>query len=212
MPKKLLAAAYLLVAASAQAGPMGFEDSWMFMGDFSANWRESFLNYAVTPRDAFGAGATYMRSDDHTKQHDLVEMNYTRLLHRWNMPEAQANAWFQGGIGNLSGNDFGGSKLMYSPGIQLDYETTRVYFAAVGRLYRAPNINHDFASIRAGFSFYESSFYETQPWLILEARYMNDLSDKVEITPMLRLINQNYFVEAGINNANQLRFNLMYVF
>jgi len=202
----------LLFAVQANAGPMGFKDSWMGMGDFSPNWREAFINYAITPRDAFGVSGTYMRSDDETKTRDLAELTYTRLVKRWNMRDAQTNLWFSGGIGTLSGNDFDGSKTMVSPGLQFDYETTRVYFAVAEKLYRAKDINHDYSSVRAGFSFYETHYDQTQPWFILEARRMNGLSDKTEITPMLRLINPNYFIEAGVNNSSQLRFNFMYIF
>jgi len=202
----------LLFAVQANAGPMGFKDSWMGMGDFSPSWREAFINYAVTPRDAFGVSGTYMRSDDETKTRDLAELTYTRLVKRWNMRDAQANLWFSGGIGTFSGNDFDGSKTMVSPGLQFDYETTRVYFAVAEKLYRAKDINHDYSSVRAGFSFYETHYDQTQPWFILEARRMNGLSDRTEITPMLRLINPNYFIEAGVNNSSQLRFNFMYIF
>jgi len=207
-----LSISLLLFSVLANAGPMGFKDSWMAMGDFSPNWREGFINYAITPRDAFGVSGTYMRADDETKTRDLPELTYTRLVKRWNMRDAQANLWFSGGIGTLSGNDFDGSKTMVSPGLQFDYETTRVYFAVAEKLYRARDVNHDYSSVRAGFSFYETHYDQTQPWFILEARRMNGLSDKTEITPMLRLINPNYFIEAGINNSSQLRFNFMYIF
>jgi hypothetical protein len=41
---------------------------------------------------------------------------------------------------------------------------------------------------------------------------MRGLSDKTEITPMLRLVHNRYFVEAGVNNSRQLRANFMYTF
>ena len=56
--------AALLVASACLAGPMGFKDSSMAMGDFSPNWQEAWVNHAVTARDAWGAGAVAMRSDD----------------------------------------------------------------------------------------------------------------------------------------------------
>jgi hypothetical protein len=142
----------------------------------------------------------------------FTEAIYTRLVRRWNMPEAQANIWFIGGIGNITGNDFSGSKTMASPGIQVDYETTRIYVSATSRLYRAQGLNHDFASARAGFSFYEVDYDQTQPWFILEVRRMRGLTDKTEVTPMLRLIHNRYFVELGVNNASQARMNFMYIF
>jgi hypothetical protein len=202
----------------AAAGPMGFDESTMAMGDFNNNWREAFINYAITPRDAFGVSATYMRSDDKTKIRTLEEITYTRLLKRWNAPHAQANLWFQGGIGALQGEDERASKdanfskIVFTPGVQFDYETTRIYFQAAHRLYRASDINHDYTSVRAGFSFYESDYDKTQPWLIVEARNMNGLSDKIEVTPMLRLINKSFFVEVGVNNSREPRFNFMYIF
>jgi len=66
--------------------------------------------------------------------------------------------------------------------------------------------------VRAGFSFYEGGYDKTQPWLVLEARNMNGLSDKIEVTPMLRLINKSFFVEAGMNTDYKPRFNFMYIF
>jgi hypothetical protein len=207
------AAAVLTAALPARAGPMGFSESWMSMGDFSPNWREAFANYAFTPRDAVGVETLYMRSDDKSKARYLNSLTYTRLLQRWNSRDAQANLWFIGGIGAFKPEDSaGGTRTMLSPGIQFDYETTRFYFQATERLYRARGVNHDYSSARIGFSFYEAEYEETQPWLLLEARRMRDLSEKTEITPMLRLINKNYFIEAGVNNSREPRFNFMYIF
>ena len=184
----------------------------MVMGDLSPNWRESFANYAFTPRDAVGPSLLYMRSDDKTKTRELAEVAYTRLLKRWNLPHAQANVWFVGGVGAIRGNDFSGTRTALTPGIQVDYETQRVYASAFARLYRAEGINHDYASARLGFSFYETDYDEVQPWFVVEARRMRVLSDKTEITPMLRLVHNRYFVEAGVNNSKQLRANFMYTF
>ncbi|MES2952614.1 MAG: hypothetical protein V4858_29145 [Pseudomonadota bacterium] len=205
-------AALVACAAPAWSGPMGFKDSWMAMGDFSPNWQEAFANYALTPRDAVGLSALAMRSDDGNTTRQVVDATYTRLLRRWNMPEAQANIWFTGGLGNISGNDFSGSRTMASPGLQVDYETTRVYASATARLYRADGINHDYTSARVGFSFYAVDYDQIQPWLILEVRRMRDLSDQTEVTPMLRLIHKRYFVELGVNTASQARMNFMYIF
>lgn len=204
--------ALALGVGAASAAPMGFKDSSMAMGDFGVNWREAWVNHALTPRDAIGVGGLYMRSDDETRSRTLAELNYTRLLKRWNRSDAQANVWFFAGAGAMRGNDFAGARFALAPGIQVDYETTRVYLAATARLYRAEHINHDYGSVRAGFSFYEVDYDEVQPWLVLEARRMRGLSDETEITPLLRLIHKRYFVELGANGAGQARANFMYIF
>lgn len=202
----------LLTMGGAHAGPMGFNGSTMAMADFSPNWKEAWVNNAVTPRDAFGAGGVAMRSDDKKLTRNFSELTYTRLVHRINGEHSQANFWFMGGAGQLTGNNFAGNRTMLAPGVSADYETTRFYASASLRLYRAPGINHDFVSARTGFSFYEVDYDETQPWLIVEARRMRGLSEKLEITPMLRLIHNRYFVEFGVNNMQQARFNFMYIF
>ncbi|WP_298924130.1 hypothetical protein [uncultured Ramlibacter sp.] len=213
--RRLLAnAVWALWAACtlAQAGPMGFKDSTMAMGDFGRNWREAWVNHAVTPRDAFGLGATWMRSDHGQHTREYAEATYTRLVKRWNGEHSQANVWFVAGAGPVRGNDFDGTRTMLSPGVAFDWESTRLYFSSAARLYRASGLRHDTASVRAGFSFYEVDYDEVQPWLVLEARRMRGLSDATEITPMLRLIHNRYFVEAGVNTDGQARFNFMYVF
>jgi hypothetical protein len=198
-----------------EAAPMGFEGSVMTMGDFNQNWREAGFNYALTSRDALGLTHLEFRSDDHKDKREVDTLNYTRLLSRWNLTDAQSNLWLFMGIGEIRGsldNQSIDSKFITSPGFQFDYETSRIYFATTHKIYRASNLNHDTTSIRAGFSFYESDYDKTQPWFILETKYTNQISDKIEVIPMLRLINKNIFVEGGVNNSGQPRFNLMYTF
>ncbi len=202
------------------AGPLGFKGSVMAMGDFSPNWQESFVNYAFTPVDAVGVEGLRMRSDDKTLTRQAGQLTYTRRLARWNTPDSQANVFLLSGIGAVTGNNLSTSQTLLTPGIQADYETTRVYVSTVLRAYRgfggygagSANIKHDYASVRAGFSFYHADYDETQPWLIVEARRMKGLSQGTEITPMLRLIHKRYFLEAGVSTEKQVRFNFMYIF
>jgi hypothetical protein len=212
MRKTFIAAGLALAGVGACAAPMGFKDSWMGMADVGPNWKELSVNYALTPRDALGASGLVMRSDDGRRRREVAEVFYTRLVQRWNLPEAQGNIWFFGGVGSVSGNDFGGQRTLLSPGLQFDFETTRVYASLNTRLYRAKGLRHDFTSVRAGFSFYEVDYDEMQPWLVLEVRRMIGMSGKLEATPMLRVIHKRYFVELGVNNARQARANLMVIF
>ncbi len=216
MRHAVLAVLVALLADGAQAAPMGFKDSQMAMGDFNPNWREAWINHAVTARDAFGGGALWMRADNDRSRtlgrtRTIGEATYTRLLARWNAEHSQANLWFAGGAGGVRGSDFSGTRFLWAPGVQADYETRRVYVAAFGRLYRARDLNHDYAAVRAGFSFYETEYNDTQPWLVVEARRMRGLSARTEVTPMLRLINKGWFIEAGVNQERQARFNFMYI-
>jgi hypothetical protein len=200
---------FVALATSASAAPMGFKNSWMIMGDTSKNFQELAFNYATTANDAFGLSVSGMESH-HSMRQQNVEVVYTRKVARWNMPNAQANIWFIGGIGSTTGNTFTGSRLTTSPGVQADYETTRVYVMGSTRVYTGEGPTSTINTFRLGGSFYEVHYDQPQPWLIVEARRMNFVSRQYEITPMLRVIHNRYFVEFGANMSGQPRFNFMY--
>jgi hypothetical protein len=209
LPQLLLLGIFVLTG-QVSAAPMGFKSSWMIMGDFSKTYQEFAVNYAITANDAFGFSTSAMQTDNSVSKQQNAEAVYTRKLVRWNMPEAQANIWFIGGLGATTGNTFVGTKAMASPGIQVDYETTRFYSMASARVYAAEGATSNITTARLGASFYEVEYDEAQPWLVIEARRMTFVSKQYEFTPMLRVIHNRYFVEAGANLSGQWRFNFMY--
>ena len=194
-----------------KSAPMGFKDSWMMMGDYSAEFQELTLNKAISSRDALGVTGVRMRADQERWLYNN-ELTYTRLVKRWNLPNAQANVWFFGGVGETYGTGLANARLTVSPGLQLDYETRRLYGSVNARTYRGEGVNHSLLSTRAGFSFYEVDYDQVQPWFILEARHMSFISNDIEITPMLRMIHKSFFVEAGANTSGKPRLNFMYIF
>lgn len=213
MLTRLLLVWLLLITLPAQAAAlMGFKNSAMLMSDFSMNRKEIMLNYSPLLGHAFGIETMWMRGDKQTNL--ITNINYTGLIKRWNMPSGQANLWFMTGIGEASGDSSGFS---YSPGFQFDYETTRIYFLVKSRMIRAPHLQYDTYSVQGGFSFFETNFDETQPWFVVESRTTENMAMRNEVTPLLRLINQNYFLELGITNpwdseSRTPRLNLMLTF
>jgi hypothetical protein len=198
----------LIVATSALAAPMGFAGSTMVMGEFEPGAQKGFINYALTPRDALGVGGFRMRMDEGPALRKYLEANYTRLIKRWNQPHSQANIWFIGGVGAYQAGPEP-DRTMVSPGLSVDWESTRLYFSASKRLYRADDVNHDVKALRAGFSFYEVNYDEIQPWFVLEAQKMNGFSEGTEITPMLRFLHRRFFAEFGLTEKKKIRSSLM---
>lgn len=204
---------FALSVPSHAAALMGFEDSTMMMTEVGRYNQEFMVNYAPSVRHAFGIEVMRM-SPKHAQATTMVGINYTGLLQRWNLPSAQANIWIMGSVGEATG---GAQGFAYSPSLQFDYETTRLYFLAKARMIRAPDMNNDTMAVQAGFSFYEAGFNQTQPWFVLEAKTIRNIEPSVQITPALRLINKNYFLELGVTNPFKAdertpRLNFMYVF
>jgi len=198
MKKQLFVASLLIVFSfpSYAAALMGFAGSSMLMTEIGEYNQELMVNYAPTLHHAFGVEVMRM-SPKGSSATTMTGLNYTGLLKRWNLPAAQANIWVMGSIGEAKGQFNGFS---YSPSIQFDYETTRLYFLAKTRMVRAPGMNNDVAAIQAGFSFFETDFDETQPWFVLEAKTTRNMQPSMQVTPALRLINKNYFLELGMTN------------
>jgi hypothetical protein len=207
--------ALLALPTHAQAAAlMGFADSTMLMGEWGADYSEVMLNYSPKIGHALGVEAMHMRDKDGMRS-DIATLNYTGLLKRWNLPRGQANFWFTGGLGeSYSGGEQG---FAYTPSLQFDYETTRLYFLAKARMVRAPGMNFDSASVQGGFSFYEADYEKTQPWFVMEVRSMRNMDPGLQVTPALRLINKDYFLELGLTNpwdegVRMPRVNFMFVF
>ena len=201
----------LLAGAPARALPMGSVDTWMVMGDFAARSRDLAVNYAVTPRDAFGAAVGRWRTKPAggALLREVGGLTYTRLVKRWNLPDAQANLWAVGTLGSLrSGSSQ--SETLWSPSVMADYETTRVYVSGGLKTQRSASVRQDTAYARAGFSFYEVDYEEIQPWLVVEAKRQRDVVFKTETAAWLRLIHKRYFVELGADDEGRVRFNFMY--
>lgn len=191
--------------------PMGFKDSWMVMGESSAHGREATVNYAYTHQDAIGLSTNVFKHEGRPHRWDFNELLVVRRAHRWNLPNAQANFWLMGGIGQMDGHRQS-TRLSYSPGFQLDYETTRLYAGLNARLFRAEGVNLDTASLKLGASFYEVDYNEVQPWFMVDVKRTRSLSDEIEITPTLRFIHNRYFFELGINQSGDLRASFMYLY
>jgi hypothetical protein len=211
----------LLLANSANALPVGFKDSWMTMGELGRDYSEASLMYTFTSTTAVGAGLVgvkYMHGPAaHTRRIEMADVHVNHRLARWNFPEAQANIYLQLGLGQATGNFFAQRQTVLQPGIQMDYETRRVYAALKWHGSYANAFDYTRYSLSGGFSFYKTEYDEWQPWLVLEAaRKGADLKDATEITPYLRFIHKTLFIEAGApfrnGRSEGIKVNFRYTF
>jgi hypothetical protein len=203
-----------LVAGPVQALPMASQGYWMVMGDFEKDSRKLSANYALTGRDAIGAAVARFDSPAHggtgmRSSRDLAAITYTRLLQRWNLPDAQANLWFIGQVGGLQAQGVaGGTRTLLSPAVLADWETTRLYLGGGVEAQRAGDWRRESAHARAGFSLYEVEYEQVQPWILVEARRVRERiprpaamaheAAKTEWMPMVRLIHRHWFLELGV--------------
>ena len=202
----------LVMTTSLVAAPMGYKGSVNSMFDVSQHYKKLETNYAYTAKDAYGI-KLYQAKGSHKKV-EGSELTYTHRFLRVNKPHSQLNFWLFANVGYLKtkSSNRTDESFYISPGVQLDYETKRLYSLVSHQMLRAGSHNFDITKLKAGFSFYETRYDETQPWFILEISQTNDISEKVEFVPTLRFINKVLYFEVGISTEGEPKLHLMYTF
>ena len=211
-PTRFIFLILLFYAVNSAAAPMTFKGSTVLMGEGSKNFKRLELSYAITGKESIG-----LRSFNAKGKQDKVKGNslfYLNRIKRINKINSQTNLWLYLELGKIDLNTSmqNNAHNYLSPTIQFDFETKRIYNSVSHQILRAVHENFDRTEIKSGFSFYETSYDETQPWFILEITNTNSLSEHVSVIPTFRLINKSLFFEAGISTKGDPKLHLMYTF
>ena len=212
---KIYATVIVLLASyqsGLQAAPMNFKGSITSMITISKDHSSVESSYAMTSKDSLGIKAHQMKGRGY--QIKLGGIFHLRKLMRINAINSQTNLWLftEAGTVSIKKNSKEKRDSYLSPKFQFDYETKRIYGLISHKFLRVGHENFDTSKIEAGFSFYETSYKKTQPWLILKAKNTNSIFNKIEYTPTLRLINNAIFMDAGVTTDGNPSIHLMYTF
>lgn len=104
-----------LISDPVYALPMSYAGSTMVMVDIDPHWSTLSITKALDRSNGIGASVQYIPSMQGDNSHSstssgegshamqgnetFILVDATRLVHRWNMPNAQANLWLFAGIG-----------------------------------------------------------------------------------------------------------------
>ena len=195
-----------------QAAPMNFKGSITSMTTINKNHSSVESSYAMTSKDSLGIKAHQMKGRGY--QIKSGGIFHLRKLMRINAINSQTNLWLftEAGTVSIKKNSKEKRDSFLSPKFQFDYETKRIYGLISHKFLRVGHENFDTSKVEAGFSFYETSYKKTQPWLILKAKNTNSIFNKIKYTPTLRLINNAIFMDAGVTTDGNPSIHLMYTF
>ena len=226
----------------ARALPMSYAGSTTVGVEVDPHWSSAWFSHALDRRNglglslqvlpANGAHASHASSDDQAGSHaaegaeTFTLVDATRLVHRWNMPNAQANLWLFGGVGvyHASGTsapapshqghvhdlDLSGTtspealRFAARPGLQFDAESTRLRVEGKAMVFLAPGIQRPLLSATAGAALTPPNYDGVQPWLELQVRAMPGVVDKLELIPKLRLLHQRLVFDLGYSSLGSL--------
>jgi hypothetical protein len=220
-----------LPAAPAMALPMSYAGSTTVGAEFDPHWSTFWFSHAIDRRQGLGFSANLLSAQHgtHAEQGDeaFLLLDYTKLLKRWNMQQAQANVWLFGGVGVYSATGSSGghshhgfkapgedSALRFAarPGIQLDVETTRLRLEGRGLLYLAPGVQQPQLSATAGVALTPARYNGVQPWMEFQVRAMPEVIDTLELIPKLRLLHKRVVLDIGYSNLGTVMGGVTYIF
>eukprot|EP00456_Euglypha_rotunda_P069884 TRINITY_DN6171_c0_g1_i14.p1 TRINITY_DN6171_c0_g1~~TRINITY_DN6171_c0_g1_i14.p1 ORF type:complete len:221 (-),score=46.26 TRINITY_DN6171_c0_g1_i14:728-1390(-) len=201
-----------LLTAPAFAKPIAYQGGTALMGEYGAGtMTEAQAFYAPSYRWSAGVGNLRLDADDGDFSRDITYLRGNLLLHRWNLPRAQANVFGWGGIGSADSSDTTGRKFAWNAGGQIDYETLRFYSSMrTDWQYAKDGFSHRIDTVQLGWAPYPHDWDRLATWLLVQARdYTGGLYDGVEPAALVRLFKNGrttaFWIEAGVTIDGRLQ-------
>ena len=204
----VLAAVALALASTAAARPISYADGHMLMAESDTD--AFHASYTYSPSFRWSASLGTLRHDDlgRTGRLSLGYVRAARLLHRWNLPTAQANAFGWIGMGHAR-TDLGDGTARHV-GVQVDYETRRVYTSFVTELHESDGWSHRFDTAAIGWAPYAHDIDRVATWVVLKGmRTTNALDDEVKPVAVLRFFTTRWWLEVGTDADGRPLANVM---
>lgn len=207
-------AALLLSPWPAMAKPIAFQDGRTLMLEYGAStMKEAQAFYAPKYWYSVGGGHVRLDEEDGAFSRDITYARLNYLVHRWNLPGAQANVFVSGGLGSASGSDFSGNKLAENLAAQADYETLRIYSSVKTDWQHSTAFSHRIDTLQLGLAPYRHRYDGIATWVVAQARrYSGGIYEGTEGALLLRLFSGPVWFEAGVTSDKKVQSMIMFNF
>ncbi len=206
---KILSIFLFIVSAGAYAHPVIYQGGWALSSSNMPDYSNNYLMYS--PSNRYSVGIDHWRFSQEAANTEAALLKINHLLWRDNGENHQANIYLHGG-GGVVDQEWGspGTHGMYMLGLEADWETRRLYTAIKHYEFHAPGKLDMFTTqARVGFSPYEADFKSLQTWFMLQGMIIDEVQEKVMITPMVRFFYNNVLWEMGSSTRGDWMLNLM---
>jgi hypothetical protein len=218
MNLRLSCASCALVCAGATsaawAKPIAFANGTTIMAEYGAGtMREVQAFYAPRYFLSTGLGHIALNSDVDGRSRDITYARLNYLVKRWNLEDAQANIFTWGGAGSATTGEDTRGRFAWNAGIQLDYETRRIYTSLKSDYYDASAISHRIDTLQLGVAPYKHDYATLATWFVVQARqYTGEIHSGTEWAFLLRLFKRGAWIEAGPTTDGKVQAMFMFNF
>jgi hypothetical protein len=207
----LTAALYPLASC---AKPIAFARGTTVMAEYGAGTMEE-LQVFYAPKFSYSVGGGYLalESDIDGRSTDITYARLNYLAKRWNRENSQANVFVWGGVGSASTDEVSGNEFAWNAGLQLDYETRRVYASLKSDLHESSDSSHRIDTLQLGLAPYEHDYDGVATWFVVQGRhYTGEIFDGTEVALLLRLFKANKWIDVGATTDGKLQAMFMFNF
>lgn len=203
----ILAAGLILLLGAlwqpAAAHPVAFKGATQVTG-FVMEKEADFEAYRTYARRVAAGGRVIWLDPEHGRPGRIYAgAQHNWLVRRWNLPDAQANLYAMAGAGIGYREAFdhaerGRLRPAALLGVQADIEDRQRYAAVKFSAVHAPGaFAHRRLEATAGFAPYKTGFDEIQPWFMIRAKYTTQTDGRLDIAPLVRVLERDWMIEAG---------------
>jgi hypothetical protein len=198
---------FTLVGSVASAHPVSYQGAVSVMTWNQPYFTDFWTTYSYLPNAAVAAREMRMTMRDGSEMKVfLPQADF--LLYRRNARTFQANVYAYGGYGveRLERNDSHAAAF----GAEADAESRKYYGAASYQaLIAGEGADVYSTTLRAGLAAYPAEFDDLGTWLIVAYQHNGQLTQRDDVTPMVRLMYRNMLTEVGSSFAGNWMLNFM---
>lgn len=199
LPCASCALVFVGAMSAAEAKPIAFAHGTTVMAEYGAGtMRELQAFYAPRYFLSTGLGHLALDSDVDGRSRDITYARLNYLVKRWNLEDAQANVFTWGGAGSATTGEDSHGRFAWNAGMQLDYETRRIYASLKSDYYDSSAFSHRIDTLQLGVAPYAHDYTTLATWFVVQARqYTGAIHEGTEWALLLRLFKRGAWIEAG---------------
>ncbi len=204
--KAMPAVLMIALCPPAHAKPISYVDGVMVMQENDETGHTVSMDYTFDPHYAVGWYSKWEENERGGKDFSVHSPEFNTLIHRWNLPDGQANIFNSTGIGIAEGG--GKTRGAAWTSILADYETRRIYSSYEIRGMYADTIDRSvWQRARVGIAPYKADYDDIATWFMVQVDDHPSKTDTLVVTPLVRFFYKTMLVEAGYSSNNRIMFN-----
>lgn len=202
----ILAISICLCMLEAFSRPISYSGGTTVMQNNGPIKNSLYIHYSPTYKYSVGYKVEHFRSGDILM--NGIQIN--NLLKRRNAKESQGNIYLKSSLGNAKHSSK--NEVYGFIGLASDFETRRHFVSYENRYYKSSGsiISQFEQNARIGVAPYIANYDNIHTWAMLQVTHIPTFgSDKIIITPLIRLFKGTNLVEFGFSSNDQILFNII---